>query len=195
MKNLAFQKKSKKTLLHQRANHQSCQPETITSENQHACRDLSAWNRPQKSHSLHSQNVDPSRAYSTCKRKYSLEQAAFWHKVKVVCCLPTHFLHSRYLFALTRIRDKRPAQNNLTRNLRKIPTHWHFNSLTAEIQLSQTYQKRAEEGRKVKLMITGSLSPFLFPGPPTFCMPFSFTSSPLSESLEQARFIFDFLHA
>ena len=47
-------------LLHQRANHQSCRPETITAENQYACHDLSARNKRQ--HSLLSQNVDPSIA-------------------------------------------------------------------------------------------------------------------------------------
>ena len=38
-------------------------------------------------------------------------------------------------------------------------------------------------------MITGSLSPFLFPffAPPTFRVPFTLASSPLSESPEQAR--------
>ena len=50
-----------------------------------------------KNHSLLSQHVDPSKAQSTHNRKYSLEQAAFWHEVKVVCCLPTCFLHSRLL--------------------------------------------------------------------------------------------------
>ena len=39
-------------------------------------------------------------------------------------------------------------------------------------------------------MIAGSVplpfSFFLFPTPPTFCVPFSFSSSPLSKSLEQA---------
>ena len=50
------------TQANQGANHQSCRPETITSENQYACCDLSARNRRQKSHSLLSQNVDPSRA-------------------------------------------------------------------------------------------------------------------------------------
>ena len=49
-------------LLHQGADHQSCRPETIISDNQYARRDRSARNRRQKSRSLPSQNVDPSRA-------------------------------------------------------------------------------------------------------------------------------------
>ena len=62
MKNFTFQKRSKKMLLHQGADHQSCRPETITSDNQYARRERSARNRRQKSRSLPSQNVDPSRA-------------------------------------------------------------------------------------------------------------------------------------
>ena len=49
-------------VLHQRANHQSCQPETITAEKQYAGHDISARNKWQKSHSLLSQNVDLFRA-------------------------------------------------------------------------------------------------------------------------------------
>ena len=30
---------------------------------------------------------------ATRQRKKSLEQTAFWHEVKVVCYLPTPFLH------------------------------------------------------------------------------------------------------
>ena len=40
-----------------------------------------------------SQNVFlPSVIYPSEKKKKILEQAAFWHEVKVVCCLPTRFL-------------------------------------------------------------------------------------------------------
>ena len=39
---------------------------------------------------------------------------------------------------------------------------------------------------KIKLEETGKTSFFLFPAPPTFRTPFTFASSPLSESLEQA---------
>ena len=41
-----------------------------------------------------SQNVFlPSVIYPSEKKKKKLEQAAFWHEVKVVCCLPNPFLH------------------------------------------------------------------------------------------------------
>ena len=55
-----------------------------------------------KHHSLLSQHVDPSKAQSTHNRKYSLEQAAFWHEVKVV--LPTDLLFTLQI-AHIRLRD------------------------------------------------------------------------------------------
>ena len=56
----------------------------------------------------------------------------------------------------------------------------------AELRKSEEESKTGgnwgEKGRRLSLP-----SFFLFPAPPTFRVPFSFTSSPLSESLEQAR--------
>ena len=53
--------------------------------------DLSVWNKQQKSH-LVSQNVFLQNIiYLSEKKKKLLEQAAFWHEVKVVCYLPTPF--------------------------------------------------------------------------------------------------------
>ena len=58
----------------------------------HVTTDLSVWNKQQKSHSL-SQNVFlPSIIYPSEEKKNSLEQAAFWQEVKVMCCLSTPFL-------------------------------------------------------------------------------------------------------
>ena len=53
-----------------------------------------------------------------------LGTSSIWYEVIVVCCLPTPFLHSEAIS---------PARNTRARNLRKIPTHIHFTSLTAEI--------------------------------------------------------------
>ena len=55
------------------------------------------------------------------------------------CGLLTPFLHSGGIS---------PARNTHMRNLKKIPTHWHFKCLRAVILLSKTHQKWAEEGRK-----------------------------------------------
>ena len=38
------------------------------------------------------------------REKNSLEQAAFWHEVKVVCCLLTSFLHLNDFFYLVFIQ-------------------------------------------------------------------------------------------
>ena len=46
------------------------------------------WNKQQKSHLL-SQNVFLQSIIYPSDEKNSLEQAAFWHEVKVVCCQPT----------------------------------------------------------------------------------------------------------
>ena len=75
----------------------SCRPETtIIAEN--ACHDLSVGNKRQKSH-LPCQNVFLRGMYNLPARKKNLlEQAAFWHEVKVVCCLPTSFLHLNDFF-------------------------------------------------------------------------------------------------
>ena len=63
----------------------------MTTGNQYARHDLSVWNKQQKSH-LISQNVFLQNIiYPSEKKKKLLEQAAFWHEVKVVCCLPTPF--------------------------------------------------------------------------------------------------------
>ena len=48
-------------------------------------------------------------------------------------------------------------------------------------------QKWAEEGHKRNDYRLSLISIFLFPALPTFRVPFTFTSSPLSSSLEQAR--------
>ena len=66
----------------------SCRPETITVENQYGCHDLSVCNNRQN---VFLQSVIyPSE-------KNSFEQA-FWHEVKVVCYLPTPFLHLNDFF-------------------------------------------------------------------------------------------------
>ena len=68
-----------------------CRPETMPTGNQYARHELSVWNKQQKSH-LVSQNVFLQNIiYPWEKKKKLLEQAAFWHEVKVVCCLPTPF--------------------------------------------------------------------------------------------------------
>ena len=72
----------------------------------------------------------------------------------------------------------------------KIPRNFAF--FSAKYQKPCNYLKHAKSGQKrvVKEMIAGSVPlPFsfiLFPTPPTFCVPFSFSSSPLFKSLEQA---------
>ena len=98
-----------------------------------------------------------------------------------MCCLPTRFLHS----SCSRLcKGLAPCEIILGEILRKIiSTVW---------QLKSNYLKHAKSGQKrvVKEMIAGSVplpfSFFLFPTPPTFRVPFSFSSSPLSKSLEQA---------
>ena len=99
-----------------------------------------------------------------------------WNKVIVVCCLATPFLQSEGMS---------PTWNTHVRNLRKNPTHWHFKCLTAEIS---NMPKAGGSQRVVKEIITGSLflSFSFFPPRPPFSIPFTFASSPLSESLEQA---------
>ena len=56
-----------------------------------------------------------------------------------MCCLSRPFLHSE---GISR------GRNSHVRNLKTIHTHWHFKCLRAEILLSQTHQKWAEEGCK-----------------------------------------------
>ena len=53
-----------------------------------------------------------------------------------MCCLSRPFLHSE---GISR------GRNSHVRNLKTIHTHWHFKCLRAEILLSQTHQKWAEE--------------------------------------------------
>ena len=61
-----------------------------TRENQYACHDLSVWNifnkRP-KFIFAQSKRLPPKHNLPD-KENNSLEQAAFWHEVKVMCCLP-----------------------------------------------------------------------------------------------------------
>ena len=61
-----------------------------TRENQYACHDLSVWNifnkRP-KFTFAQSKRFRPKHNLPD-KENNSLEQVAFWHEVKVVCCLP-----------------------------------------------------------------------------------------------------------
>ena len=102
----------------------------------------------------------------------------FWHQVKVVCCLPTRFLHSR---CDARIRDQHCAKSS----------HVKF----GKDSNSLTFQQFDSRNQKVpKVGGTGiikkndyrlSLPSIFFFAPSTFCMPFTFASSPLSESLEQ----------
>ena len=80
-----------KMLLHQRANHadqKQQKPQKVRD-----MRDTtSQFEISGKNHI--SQNVFlPSVIYPSEKKKKKLEQAAFWHEVKVVCCLPNPFLH------------------------------------------------------------------------------------------------------
>ena len=62
-----------------------------------------------------------------------------------------------------------------------------YDSFTAKIWSSQMRQKWVEEGHKRNDYRLSLISIFLFPALPTFRVPFTFTSSPLSSSLEQAR--------
>ena len=90
MKSLKFQKRSKKMLLHKKADHadQKQQPQKINMR----VTTSQVWNKRQKSNLL-SQNVFvQSIVYPTEKNKL-MEQAAFWIEVKVVCCLPTPCLY------------------------------------------------------------------------------------------------------
>ena len=76
-------------------------------------------------------------------------------------------------------------------SLQKQRPQWLFSQATTVLQPKYDYLKCAKSGQKrvVKEMITGSLSfPFsFFPPRQHFHMPFTFTSFPLSASLEQAR--------
>ena len=68
---------------------------------------------------------------------------------------------------------------------------FQFIDISTLWQPKSNYLKCAKSGQKrvVKEMITGSLPSFFlfFPAPPTFRMPFTLGSSPLSGTLEQAR--------
>ena len=63
----------------------------MTTKNQYACHDPSVWNKRQKSHLINQSVYLQSIIYPSEKKKKLLEQAAFWHEVKVVCCLPDSF--------------------------------------------------------------------------------------------------------
>ena len=62
----------------------SCRPETKTTVNRYVCHDLSVWNKRLKSHLL-SENVEPSRAWSTQQRKQLMGTSSIlaWSKSHV----------------------------------------------------------------------------------------------------------------
>ena len=75
-------------LLHQRANYadQKQWPQEI---NMHVT--TSQFEISSKNHIWSVKTFPPEHNYPSEKKKKLLEQAAFWHEVKVVCCLPTPF--------------------------------------------------------------------------------------------------------
>ena len=77
---------------------------TITSDNQYACHDLSLLNERE--------NHNFAQSKLTLRHKEnSLEQAAFWHQVKVKCCLPTPFLHAKLITLIYNLANRRSAIN------------------------------------------------------------------------------------
>ena len=66
---------------------------TITSDNQYTCHDLSILKERENHNFAQSKLTLQHIIYH--QRKNSLEQAAFWHQVKVKYCLPTPFLHAK----------------------------------------------------------------------------------------------------
>ena len=170
MNNFTLQKRSKKMLLHQRA----ISAETITTTNHNVSWPLCIKQAAKitfaqlKGRTLQSTIYWPKKTFTGT--------GTTWNKVIVRCCLAIPFLQSEGMS---------PTWNTRIRNLRKNPTHWHFKCLTEEIS---NMSKAGGSQRVIKEMITGSLFLYfcLFPPRPPFSIPFTFASSPLSESLEQA---------
>ena len=82
---------------------------TITSDNQYACHDLSVVNERENHNFAQSKRTLQHIIYH--QRKNSLEQAAFWHQVKVKCCLLTPFLHAKLTTLIDNLADRRSAIN------------------------------------------------------------------------------------
>ena len=82
---------------------------TITSDNQYTCHDLSLLNGRENHNFAQSKLTLQHIIYH--QRKNSLEQAAFWHQVKVKCCLLTPFLHAKLTTLIDNLADRRSAIN------------------------------------------------------------------------------------
>ena len=82
---------------------------TITSDNQYTCHDLSLFNEKENHNFAQSKLTLQHIVYH--QRKNSLEQAAFWHQVKVKCCLLTPFLHAKLTTLIDNLADRRSAIN------------------------------------------------------------------------------------
>ena len=81
---------------------------TITSDNQYACHDLSLLNE-RENHNNFAQSKLTLQHIIYHQRRNLLEQAAFWHQVKVKCCLPTLFLHAKLITLIYNLADRRSA--------------------------------------------------------------------------------------
>ena len=101
----------------------SCRPETITAKKSLCVsRPLSLKKAAKITFAQFKLRTLQSIIYSP-EEKF-LGTSSIWYEVIVVCCLLSPFLHSEAIS---------PTRNTRARNLRKIPTHIHFTSLTAEI--------------------------------------------------------------
>ena len=78
-------------LLHQRANHTD-QTQRLQKINMHVT--ISQYETSSKNQICPVKVQIPSEHDLHTREKNSMEQEAFWHEVKVVCCLLTPFLHS-----------------------------------------------------------------------------------------------------
>ena len=79
---------------------------------------------PEKSSKNHIKQLTTLQSIIYLPEEKFLGTSSIWYEVIVVCCLLSPFLHSEAIS---------PTRNTRARNLRKIPTHIHFTSLTAEI--------------------------------------------------------------
>ena len=78
----------------------TCRPDTITAENQYECHDLS-MKQSAKIKFAQLKRFSPEHNLPITE-KNSLEQAAFWHEVKVVCCLLTPLLLLRIIQTISK---------------------------------------------------------------------------------------------
>ena len=73
---------------------------TLTAENQYVCHDLLVSSKSAEKITYFAQskrNPPEHNLHVPTREKNSLEQAASWHDVKVVCCVLTPFSHAKFI--------------------------------------------------------------------------------------------------